>query len=57
MFINEGTADRSNKMNEEVYGTIQSAHIYTNVTQEIGSSFRVQMKDDLEHQQDFWKNI
>ena len=59
VFIDDVTADRSSKMNSEVYRAILSAHIQPNATKLIGHRFTVQVDNDPKHTakatQDFLK--
>ena len=59
VFIDDVTADRSSKMNSEVYRAILSAHIQPNATKLIGRRFTVQVDNDPKHTakatQDFLK--
>ena len=49
VFIDDVTADKSNRMNSEVFRAILSAHIQPNAAKLIGRHFTVQMDNDLKH--------
>ena len=49
LFIDDVTADKSSRMNSEVFGAILSAHIQPNASKLIGRSFTMQMDNDLKH--------
>ncbi len=49
VFIDDVTADRSSRMNSEVFNAILSAHIQPNDTKLIGRSFTLQMDNDPKH--------
>ncbi len=49
MCIDDVTADRSSRINSEVFKAILSAHIQPNATKLIGRSFTVQMDNDSKH--------
>ena len=49
VFIDDVTADKSSRMNSEVFRTILSAHIQPNASELIGRRFTVQMDNDPKH--------
>uniref|UniRef100_A0A8C5Q3N9 Transposase n=1 Tax=Leptobrachium leishanense TaxID=445787 RepID=A0A8C5Q3N9_9ANUR len=49
VFIDDVTADKSSRMNSEVFQTILSAHIQPNAAELIGRRFTVQMDNDPKH--------
>uniref|UniRef100_A0A8C5LQH4 Tc1-like transposase DDE domain-containing protein n=1 Tax=Leptobrachium leishanense TaxID=445787 RepID=A0A8C5LQH4_9ANUR len=49
VFIDDVTADKSSRMNSEVFRAILSAHIQPNAAELIGRRFTVQMDDDPKH--------
>ena len=49
VFIDDVTADKSSRMNSEVFRAILSAHIQPNASELIGRRFTVQMDNDLKH--------
>ena len=49
VFIDDVTADKSSRMNSEVFRAILSAHIQPNVSELIGRHFTVQMDNDPKH--------
>lgn len=49
VFIDDVTADRSNKMNSEVYRDLLSAHTQPNATKRKGHCFPVQTDNDPKH--------
>ncbi len=49
VFIDDVTADKSSRMNSEVFRAILSAHIQPNASELIGRRFRVQMDNDPKH--------
>ena len=48
-FIDDVTADKSSRMNSEVFRAILSAHIQPNASELIGRRFTVQMDNDPKH--------
>ena len=48
VFIDDVTADKSSRMNSEVFRAILSAHIQPNASELIGRRFTVQMDNDPE---------
>ncbi len=46
VFIDDVTADKSSRMNSEVFRAILSAHIQPNASELIGRRFTVQMDND-----------
>ena len=48
VFIDDVTADKSSRMNSEVFRAMLSAHIQANVSELIGRHFAVQMDNDPE---------
>ncbi len=49
VFIDDVTADKSSRMNSEVFRAILSAHIQPNASELIGRRFTVQMDNDPKH--------
>ncbi len=49
VFIDDVTADKSSRMNSEVFWAILSAHIQPNASELIGRRFTVQMDNDPKH--------
>ena len=49
VFIDDVTADKSSRMNSEVFRAIISAHIQPNAAELIGRRFTVQMDNDPKH--------
>lgn len=49
VFIDDVTADKSSRMNSEVFRAILSAHIQSNASELIGRRFTVQMDNDPKH--------
>ncbi len=49
VFIDDVTADKSSRMNSEVFRVILSAHIQPNASELIGRRFTVQMENDPKH--------
>ncbi len=49
VFIDDVNADKSSRMNSEVFRTILSAHIQPNASELIGRLFTVQMDNDPKH--------
>ncbi len=49
VFIDDVTADKSSRMNSEVFRAILSAHIQPNASELIGRCFTVQMDNDPKH--------
>ena len=49
VFIDDVTADKSSRMNSEVFRAILSAHIQPNASELIGQRFTVQMDNDPKH--------
>ena len=49
VFIDDVTANKSNRMNSEVFRAILSAHIQPNALELIGQRFTVQMDIDPKH--------
>ena len=49
VFIDDVTADKSSRMNSEVFRAILSAQIQPNASKLIKRHFRVQMDNDLKH--------
>ena len=49
VFIDDVTADKSSRMNSEVFQAILSAHIQPNASELIGRRFTVQMDNDPQH--------
>ncbi len=49
VFIDDVTADKSSRMNSEVFRAILSAHIQPNASELIGRRFTVQMDNDPTH--------
>ncbi len=49
VFIDDVTADKSSRMNSEVFRAISSAHIQPNASELIGWRFTVQMDNDPKH--------
>ncbi len=49
VFIDDVTADKSSRMNSEVFRAILSAHILPNASELIGRHFTVQMDNDPKH--------
>lgn len=49
VFIDDVTADKSSRMNSEVFRAILSAHIQPNAAELIGRRFTVQMDNDPKH--------
>ncbi len=49
VFIDDVTADKSSRMNSEVFRAILSAHIQPNASELIGRRFTVQMDNDTKH--------
>ena len=49
VFIDDVTADKSSRMNSEVFRAILSAHIQPNASELIGRRFTVQMYNDRKH--------
>ncbi len=59
VFIDDVTADKSSRMNSEVFRAILSAHIQPNASELIGRRFTVQMDNDPKHTakatKEFWR--
>ncbi len=59
VFIDDVTADKSSRMNSEVFRAILSAHIQPNASELIGRRFTVQMDNDPKHTakqpKSFWR--
>ena len=49
VFIDDVTADKSSRINSEVFRAILYAHIQPNVSELIGRYFTVQMDNDPKH--------
>ena len=49
VFIDDVIADKSSRMNSEVFRAMLSAHIQANVSELIGRHFTVQMDNDPKH--------
>ena len=49
VFIDDVTADKSSRINSEVFRAISSAHIQPNASELIGRRFTVQMDNDPKH--------
>ncbi len=59
VFIDDVTADKSSRMNSEVFRAILSAHVQPNASELIGRRFTVQMDNDPKHTakatKEFWR--
>ena len=49
VFIDDVTADKSSRMNSDVFRVILSAHIQSNASELIGQCFTVQVDNDPKH--------